>query len=59
MCVRYRVFGTVSPYVVCENGWGMCYRSWRADFRQRNTGVLRLIYMTMTTSVMLRFLDIR
>lgn len=27
MCVRYRVFGTVSPYVVCENGWGVCYRS--------------------------------
>lgn len=27
MCVRYRVFDAVSPYVVCENGWGMCYRS--------------------------------
>ena len=22
MCVRYRVFGAVSPYVVCENGRG-------------------------------------
>lgn len=27
MRVRYRVFDAVSPYVVCENGWGMCYRS--------------------------------
>lgn len=27
MLVRYRVFGTVSPYVVYENGQGMCYRS--------------------------------
>lgn len=48
----------LAPTLYVRTG-GVCAIVPRADFRQRNTGVLRLIYMTMTTSVMFRFLDIR